>query len=150
MLDQYFYISKTAGIAELIVIAIGIIALVVPAVWNRARGPRPASSEQIATDAERYRQRYGDAAFSRIGTEMHQERVANGISSRYRHLREISGCLCSWNGSAGGTARPSYRLHSGSWAFTERLPPLPNDAQVSKSPGYFRATHAEVLPPNRK
>ena len=35
MLDQYFYISKTAGIAELIVIAIGIIALVVPAVWNR-------------------------------------------------------------------------------------------------------------------
>lgn len=99
MLDQLFYINKAAGIAELMVIAIGIIALAVPAVWNRFTGPPPPSPEQIATEAEGYMQRYGDAAISRIGTEMHQERVANGISSRYRHLREISGRLCNWHGA---------------------------------------------------
>ena len=90
MLSQLFYTSQAAGIAELIVTAIGIIALAVLAVWNRVADSRPPSSEQIAREAESMR-RYGEAAISRIGTEMHQERTVNGISSRYRYLQEISG-----------------------------------------------------------
>ena len=77
MLEHLFYISKAA---EFIVIAAGIIALASLAAWNKVTGPRPVSPEQIATEAEEYVQRYGDVATSRIGTEMHQERVANGIS----------------------------------------------------------------------
>ena len=101
MLDRLFYISQAVGIAELVVSAIGIIVLAVLAAWNRVAGPRPPSSEQIVREAESYMRRYGEAAISQIGTEMHQERTVNGISSRYRYLREISGCLCRWHTSAG-------------------------------------------------
>ena len=114
MLDQLFYISKAAGFVELIVIAIGIIALAVSAIWNRFTGPRPPSPEEISTEAEAYWQRHGDAAMSRIGNEMHQERVANGISARYRYLREISGRLCSAHTSAGNSTRDSHRQRSAS------------------------------------
>jgi hypothetical protein len=107
MLNQLFYISQAAGLAELIVTAIGIIALAVLAVWNSVTGSRPSSSEQNGKEAERYMRRYGDAAMSRIGVEMHQERTVNGISSRYRNLREICGYLQSWHTSAGDCTRPS-------------------------------------------
>ena len=111
MLDQLFYLTKAA---ELIVSAAGIIALVSLAAWNKVTGSRPDPSEQIATEAKAYVQRYGDAAIRRIGIEMHQERTLNGITPRYRYLREISGCLCTWHMSACGAARTSHSAPSSS------------------------------------
>jgi hypothetical protein len=108
MLDQLFYMSQAAGTAALLVTAVGILVLAALAAWNRVKAPRPPSSEQIAGEAETYIRRYGDAAVSRIGTEMHQERTVNGISCRYRYLREISGRLCSSHMSTGNSARPSH------------------------------------------
>jgi hypothetical protein len=114
MLDQFFYLSTSADVVDLMVIAIGIIALAVSAIWSRFTGSRSPSLEEISTEAERYWQRHGDAAISRIGDEMHRERVANGISARYRYLREISGHLCSVQKSAGNFTHDTHRQSSAS------------------------------------
>lgn len=103
------FIGQFAGLAELAVTAIGAIILATLALGKKLTSPRRPSSEEIAREAAKYIERYDDRATNHIGAEMRQERVANGISVRYRFLREISGCLCSWRSETRDGAKPPSR-----------------------------------------
>ena len=62
---------------------------------------RVFSPEEIAIVATRYAMQFEDRALSQVGIDMHQERVTNGITHRYRFLREVSGLLVQRQINAG-------------------------------------------------
>ncbi len=123
MLERLTTIAQVAGIAELIVAAGGFIIVGGVAVWRKVSSSPPPSLQEIANEAERYKQLYGEAAVRRLGAEMHQERVARGIGPRYRFLSEISECLSNaqhMSGTTAGAAAPAFRNQAES--ITSELP----------------------------
>jgi hypothetical protein len=88
-MDEYL---SLAVLVITLLLSFGTIAATafVLACWRRTPA-RVYSPAEISIAADKYVKQFDDGALNQVGVDMNQERVANGMTPRYRFLEDVSG-----------------------------------------------------------